>query len=208
MTMRNVFLLFMYILLAGCAVGNQYNYSSVTTSLPVSSDEQKQLLIAVEDLRPYVLNGDKDSNFVGLQRGGFGNPFDVTTTSGKPLTEAMSASIINSLEMSGYKVTSYNGELDLNQFQIVAQNSKSERIIWIKVREWKTDIYMNIRLLYDLHLSVYDRQGNLLATNHLKGDETIGGAKMTPSQNSLFITQEFGKKIGYLFNGDAVREAL
>ena len=43
------------------------------------------------------------------------------------------------------------------------------------------EIDMNIRLLYDLHLSVYDSQGNLLVTNYLKGDEVIGGAKMTPS---------------------------
>ena len=110
--------------------------------------------------------------------------------------------------MAGYKVISYDGELNMNQFQLVADNKKADRIIWIKVREWKTDIYMNIRLLYDLHLSVYDMHGNLLATNQLKGDEAIGGAKMTPSQNAQFITQEFGKKVGYLFNGVAVREAL
>ena len=65
------------LLIAGCAAGNQYDYSGSDLALPITGSGD--IGVAVLDVRPYVLNGDKKPDFVGLQRGGFGNPFDVSS---------------------------------------------------------------------------------------------------------------------------------
>jgi hypothetical protein len=42
------------------------------------------LAVAVHDERSEVASGDKNPAFVGLLRGGYGNPMDVRTASGAP----------------------------------------------------------------------------------------------------------------------------
>ncbi|MCB1923190.1 MAG: hypothetical protein KDJ27_05485 [Gammaproteobacteria bacterium] len=194
--------------LAGCAAGNRYNYRDHAVSLPIRAEGQRILVLTVEDLRPYVLNGDKPANFVGLQRGGFGNPFDVTTASGQSLTQDMKASISNSLRNAGYTVIANPTEPDMSQLKQVAAQNDASRIVWLKVKDWKSDIFVSIGLSYDLHLAVYDAQGNLLAENTQQGDSTVGGGKLSASQNSEHMAQEFSKRIGYLFNSPSIRDAL
>jgi hypothetical protein len=55
---------------------------------------------------------------------------------------------------------------------------------------------------------VYDADGNLLAENIMRGNEAAGGGKISASQNSEYMADEFGKRIGYLFNKPEIREAL
>ena len=64
--------------------------------------DNKLLILAVQDFRPYVLNGDEEPGFVGLQRGGYGNPFDVTTLTGRPMTEDMAEAMVKGLSDVGY----------------------------------------------------------------------------------------------------------
>lgn len=64
-------------------MGNKHQYIGSDPELLVTTTYATA--VAVQDRRPYVLDGDKDADFVGIQRGGFGNPFDVITTSGRPL---------------------------------------------------------------------------------------------------------------------------
>ena len=96
--MRNILILFFCVFLISCAAGNKYNYRAELTSLPLTTTAEKTLLLSLAERRPYVLSGDKTPNFVGLQRGGFGNPFDVTTASGKSLMDDMAVSLAASLE--------------------------------------------------------------------------------------------------------------
>ena len=63
------------ILSGGCAVGVQHSYSATDTKFDIIADSK--VAVAVHDRRPYVVSGDKAGNFVGLQRAGFGNPYDV-----------------------------------------------------------------------------------------------------------------------------------
>ena len=206
--MRRILLIFIYIFLTGCAVGNHYNYQTSVSSLPVKASVNKLLILTVEDLRPYVLNGDKKSNFVGLQRAGFGNPFDVTTASGNSLIQDMAQSIASSLENSGFHVVVSEDKPKLEQLSQLANINKADRIIWLKVIDWKSDIYMSIGLNFNLHLAVYNSAGNLLAENTLIGNENVGGGKLGASKNSEHMSQEFAKRIGYLFNKESIRNAL
>lgn len=202
------YILILCVFMVGCASGNRYNYRSQTVILPLKTSVQNALVLAVEDLRPYVLNGKKKADFVGVQRGGYGNPFDVTTASGESLTDDMATSIGNGLESAGYRVIAAVGKPELAQFVHTAQKNNASRIVWLKVRDWKSDIFMSVRLKFDLSLVVYDAIGNLLAENTMKGDEPVGGGKLGASKNSQHMGEEFSKRIGYLFNKKSIRDAL
>jgi hypothetical protein len=110
--------------------------------------------------------------FVGLQRGGFGNPFDVTTASGKPLAEDVALSLERSLEARGYVIEVIS---DLSQ-------ATARRVIVLRMVEWKTDIYAQITLHFDLVIQVRNEAGEVVAEKEVKGEEPIGGGKIIPAR--------------------------
>lgn len=205
--MKKILLILLVLFITGCAVGNQYNYRSSSIVLPVKSVNLRTLILSVEDLRPYVLNGDKEPSFVGLQRGGYGNPFDVTTSTGNPMTEDMSAAIEQGLMDVGYRVVNVQGKPENVYLRNTAVKEGATRIVTLKVYDWKSDIYMGITLHCDLRLIVFDANGELLAESTMKFVEEVGGA-ITPAKNSQAMADEFAKRIGYLFNKNEVRSAL
>ncbi len=196
------------LLLAGCAVGNKYDYRSSEISLPLKAVTYKDVVLSVEDARPYVLSGGKASSFVGLQRGGFGNPFDVTTASGRPLTEDLAVAITRALNAAGYQVFTVDGNGDTGLLVSSAAKNGAARIIALSVKEWKSDIFMSITLHSDIELKIYNGKGEMLAQSVLKFDDEIGGAQIGAARNSEIVASEFSKRIGYLFNRTEIRDAL
>ena len=95
--------------------------------IPVKPSEQRTLILSVEDWRPYVLSHDKEPNFIGLQRGGYGEPWDVTTGSGKPMTEDMSAAIEKGLKDVGYNVVAVLGNKQ-DEYLVKTANKKGASI--------------------------------------------------------------------------------
>lgn len=206
--MKKILLMLLVLFLTGCAVGNKYNYRSSSMALPIKPIDHRTLILSVDDLRPYVLNGKKEPNFVGLQRGGFGNPFDVTTSTGKPMTEDMSDAIAQGLMDVGYRVVSVQGKPKNVYLVNTAAKEAATRIVVLKVYDWKSDIYSGITLNCDLRLSVFDANGELLAESTMNFVKEISGAHLGAAMNSQVMADEFAKRIGYLFNKNEVRSAL
>ena len=207
--MKKILLILLVLFLIGCgAVGNKYNYQSSSMALPIQPADHKTLILSVEDLRPYVLNGKKKPSFVGVQRGGFGNPFDVTTSSGKPMTEDMSAAIVMGLMDVGYRVVNVREKPEIVNLVNSAVKEDATRIVVLKVYDWKSDIYMGLTLHCDLRLSVFDVNGELLAENTINFVDEISGTHFGAAKNSQVVADEFAKQIGYLFNKKEVRSAL
>ncbi len=206
--MKKIILLLVLVLMAGCAIGNKYDYRASSINLPVKSETHSKLVLSVEDSRSYVQQGDKKANFVGLQRGGFGNPFNVTTKSGNPLSEDMAVAITTALENAGYQVICMNGLYDKTLLMSAANENGASRIVILTVNEWKSDIYMNMTLHCDVALRVCDVDGNVLAENSAKFVDNIGGAHISQSKNSEIVADEFAKRVGYLFNKKEIRDAL
>lgn len=194
-------------LMSGCAGWQTYNYEASLIDIPGKPPKQRTLILSVEDLRPFVLSGDKEPNFVGLQRGGFGEPWDVTTASGKPMTEDMSAAIAKGLKDDGYIVVNIQGK---HEYLVKSANKNgASRIVVLKVFDWKSDVYMGITLHCNLHLSVFDVEGKLLAESNVKSMDKISrGSWATRSSNSHAVAEEFAKRVRYLFNKDEVQRAL
>ncbi len=182
-------LLTLTVLLGGCAVGNVYDYRTAEVVLPLRGTQT--VSVSVTDKRPYVLNGKKQSNFVGLRRGGYGNPFNVTTASGAPLAEELAEAIRSGLVNSGYAMVS----------------DSATRSVELVMREWKSDVFTNLKIIYDLDLLVRDEAGNEIARNTISGEEAAGGGAMMDQHNES-VRRVFDAKMSLLFSDPSVRAAL
>lgn len=206
--LKDVFLLLAAaILSSACAMGNKYSYNAPNMVLPVRGDASVGL--AVIDERPYVLDGDKSPDFVGLQRGGFGNPFDVKTESGKPLSDEMQTALADTLENNGYKVTLLQpASGDAAAIDDAVIKNGLDRNLIILLKEWKTDAMMRFALSYDVILRILDQQTNLLAENEIKGDKEVVGGAGFESANSNAASRAFENKMNQLFSAAEIIRAM
>ena len=124
--------------LGGCAVGNSYNYRESDIAIPVSGNAV--IGLSVIDKRPYIVDGDKPPSFIGLQRGGFGNPFNVTTESGRPLAEEVSSAVANGLRKRGYEVTEITpASHEDSDVRAAIQAGALNRNIVLLMLEWNSE---------------------------------------------------------------------
>jgi hypothetical protein len=142
------------------AIGTKYDYSASIKSVPVSGTGT--IAVEVVDERPYVVSHEKNPNFVGLARGGFGNTFNVGTVSGQPMADEMRTAIAAALQRQG--------------FTVVAKGEPAPRKLELKILEWKTDVMARMKVLYDLTVTITDEQGQALAQSSTKGEEVLGGS--------------------------------
>lgn len=192
--------------LSGCAVGNQYDYR--LANLPMSVKATTNLGVAVDESRPYVVSGDKAGNFVGLQRGGFGNPFDVSTESGQTLAADMRESLARSLSARGFSVVPLDlGHSDASGIAQAAEKHGLVRVAILDVKEWKSDAMMQLTMHHDLVLSIYDAKGALLAESRSARTGSIGSARFQ-SDNAAAVRGEFERVVGAMFEDAAVKKAL
>ena len=176
--------------LSACAVGNRYDYRGAIGGLPVSGTGN--IAVEVIDARPYVVNGDKEPDFVGVQRGGYGNPFDVRTASGEPLASEMRAAIASAMQHQG--------------FTVVSPGDAAPRKLELRILDWETDVMMRLSVAYDLTLSVFDGQGALLASSTTKDEELLSAG--FESANSATAAKTFEQCFSTLMHDEAVKAAL
>jgi len=193
----------------GCAVGNKHNYTADPPMLAVQG--ARSVAVAAQDARPYVITKEKSPDFVGLQRGGFGNPFDVTTESGRPLAEDFAATIARSLQSRGFKSTAVNvaPSTAAPDARSLAAQASAERVALVSIHEWKSDTYQNTALLYELVLRVFDANGNELANNRVTGRDNLGGSAWNPPDHAKgAVPAAYRKKLAELFGTEAIQSSL
>jgi hypothetical protein len=195
------------VVLTGCAVGNRYAYQSVVASPQISGTSA--VSVATHDQREYVRAGSKDPHFVGLQRGGFGNPFDVRTADDKPLADAMTTALVNTLAKKGFRaqpvVVSHSlAAADARQ---QAVRVGADRALVLTLQEWKSDTALRVGLTYDMTLTVLDRTGAVLAEKRLQGHDNLGAASL-PSQVGDIVAAAFKTKLEQLLDDPGVASAL
>jgi hypothetical protein len=194
---------------SGCAAGNTHRYDSVLASL--SYQGTRRVAVGTEDQRPYVLNAEKGPQFVGLSRGGYGNPFNVTTTSGKPLADDLTLSLERSLDARGFDAVALTIGLREDDAAVVAKAKETgaTRVVVLSLREWKSDTMVNTALIYEAALRVLDASGELLAESKIAGRDDLGGSAMNPpkhAQKAVPIAAQ--AKLEALLADPAVAEAL
>lgn len=197
------------VLLAGCAAGNRYAYDHIAADTNLRGSGT--VAVGTHDQRPYVLDGDKEPQFVGLQRGGYGNTFDVRTGGGKPLADDMTSSIVRTLGQSGFNTSpvliSHTASAQDARSQLLAAGAR--RSVLLTVQDWKSDVMMRIGLDYDLTLVVFGKDGDVLAETRVRGKkEVLGAAPLLPSDASPIVASAFKSKLEHLFADPAISRAL
>lgn len=194
------------LILGGCAFGRTYSYADVPMGLQgVSSGGS--VAVSVQDERPYVLSGAKSARFVGLMRGGFGNPFDVNTTSGGPLANEIRDAIVRAMKARGIDARSVAAEPSDSVVQVKhrLEAMKPHRSVLVALREWKSDTMMATDLHYDVSLTVFDESGTELARSSIKGIDNLGNLGLSPNEG---ISRASARKLDALFDNDKVLAAL
>lgn len=195
--------------LSGCAVGNKHVYHDVEARLSGKTD--KLVSLATLDQREYVLSGQSRPELVGMQRGGFGNPFDVLTESGRALSTEFTAAIKSGLERNGIKVASLETKPSAASTAVMAQlvGSGGDRLLLMLVKEWIGDSQVNTTLRHDLLLAVYDKSGKQLATKFYIGDRSLGGSHLNPPAHAKEVMPKaFREAIETLMNSPEILAAL
>ena len=166
--------------IGGCAFGNKIDYVSQTPEIQIHT--KKEIAVGVQDLRPYVISGEKSKEFVGLQRAAMGNPFGVHTMSGHALADDIANVIISALKKNNITARSIvlPSTQDKEQTLDALLKLDADKYLLVRYSEWKSDTYVNVALTYDISAQVYDKTGNLLAENRVNGEDDLGGSFMNP----------------------------
>jgi len=191
------------------AAGNKIEY--LDQGIKPNYTGQGTVIVATQDLRPYILDGKAPPEFVGLLRGGFGNPFDVKTKSGHPLGNDISASIAAALTASGFSATTDSVAKEETPAQAVERLAKNapSRIVIMQLRDWKSDTYAHTKLHYDVTISIYGSDGVLIDSITDTADQDLKvrvGFSLKPVLAEIAST--YHEKLSGWLNADKVRIAL
>ena len=204
-----VFVALCFLILSGCAAGNRHVYNDSLVS--VHSVGDKYIAVAVHDERPYVSSGKKRQSFAGLQRGGFGNPFDIITESGEPLVHDMAESITASLAAAGFRATAVFSEPteDVRRLEERLIEKRADRILLLRVLEWKADTATNTALIYDINTYVLNGDGTILGEKRINGRDNLGGNAWNPPKHAkAAVNDAFKSKMGSIINSQEIMPAL
>jgi hypothetical protein len=195
---------------SGCAIGVKHSYTDVATHVELGA-KGGNLAVAVHDQRGYVVSGAKAENFVGLQRGGFGNPFDVMTESGAPLAQDLQAAIVRSLR--GNDITIVEVRATPAQPTATVKNALlrtgAPKSLLVTLAAWNTDTYLNTALVYDVNLVVFDATGKTLASRDYAGRDDLGGSAINPPSHArTAVPMAVRRKIKEMFDDPEIIKAL
>jgi len=193
----------------GCAIGQTIKYHGIT--LDIKSSGTNSIAVAALDNRPYVMSGEKDMSYIGTFRGGYGNPFDVSTESENALAADMTVVLCESLNNHGYQAAPLppvKGEKKEQATERLIQ-SNSDRLLLLTINEWYSNTYQNTGLFYDVHLAVIDKSGKVLAESTVKGEDDLGGSFWNPPAHAKEkVPEVYKQKLESLINDDSVSSAL
>ncbi len=204
--------------LAGCgdgigAIGNKQDFA--TKQAPLAYKSQGLVLVLAYDERPYILNGDHDPDFVGLQLNNYGIPFSVKTKSGRPFADEMTDAFARSLATGGMGARSIHLPEDADPPPTLAQaratllKEHARRALLVRITEWVSSTYKYTTLEYNLTATVYDADGRALASKQLKGKDELGGQILGAARKARQVSADaLPLKIDLLLNAAEIRAAF
>jgi hypothetical protein len=194
----------------GCAVGQKISYQDATPALVARAS--MSLAVVVQDQRPEITNVKKGPQFVGLMRGGYGNPFDVETMSGRPLADDVAAVVSRSLAPRGFRVKSYPMAWTNPPAQMLATLAPdgASLVLLIQLLHWKSDTYMTTTLGADVVARVLEMStGRELGTSRVAGARDLGSSFFDPPGHAQKVLPiALRETLEQLLNAPAIVDAL
>ena len=202
--MKIAFLTAIALELGGCAVGVTHSLDQVSPNINAKNGSTVEL--AVQDKRDFVVRGEKPASFIGLSRGGFGNPFDVNTTSGKSLASDISKVVETALTNKGVKVINVEvapSAAEDKTIELLA--SSGNKSIFLKINSWKSDTFSQTTLNYNLELLILDKTGKVLGSNAVSGSEILSGPSWSARDK---VPPVLSSKLEMLFSDPKISSKL
>lgn len=192
--------------LSGCAFGQKHDYREVPLALSASG--AGTLAIAVHDQRPDVVSGEEKPSYAGLQRGGYGNAFDVMTKSGKPIADDWSGTISAALKSKGFDTAPVSTTPAQDRAGVLASLS-GRRALLITMNAWYADTYTDTTVHHDLVAEVLDGAGRSTAMSRSHGATELDGSFMNPTGAARTNVRDFFRlEIEKLLNDPGIVGAL
>lgn len=194
------------LVLTGCAFGQKIDYTQAHHALPPTASS-KRLAVTVLDKRLYVVSGAKAENFVGLSRGGWGEPFEVKTLSNQPLAAEMTQALAQSFTSSAAPVQAVTARVSAGREGAISALAASgaERLVLLTLNQWRTDSLANTKLDFEMTFEVFDSQAQLLASNQISGQEV---SSSDIRKGRADAQNWFSYKVGQLLSKPAVAHAI
>ena len=179
--LRFFFILLIGSLMSGCAMGVKYKIADVQAQF--NANGKYLVVVASLDKRPFIIDKTSPATYVGMVRGGYGNPFNATTFSGLPFSDDVSQSICNALNRKGFKATLVNVKFDLAENEVIDRllSKNGDRALLVIIKEWESDSFYNLNVGYNFILKVIAKDGTILATAEAKDAVTVDGSVWTGS---------------------------
>ena len=146
------------VLLGGCVVGQ--SVSPTYDVGPAGAATGAPVTLTVHDERPYVKSGEKPAYFIGQYRGGFGNPWNVSTEGDQPIAVLLQRDLAKELQSLGHPV--------------VAQ-SAGVRVLDVAIVEYQFDGYQNAKFWYLFNVRVIGPDGKVIAESVVQDNQVIQG---------------------------------
>lgn len=197
-----------FCMLTGCAISRKVDYEGVHANIP---DFRQHIAIASWDQREQVLSAARKTDFVGYMRSGAGIAYPMGTESGKPLMDVMSTDIAESLKAKGNSTMVVITQPTEKQSQILEKlaKTKNARLILINCKEFFTDGYGAVSLMYNLELNIYSGEGSLIKEKTFSGKRAIGGSvAWGPGKYKLYMPEALKKLIEEAFNDSEIIASL
>ncbi|MEE9912006.1 MAG: ankyrin repeat domain-containing protein [Deltaproteobacteria bacterium] len=152
----------------------------------------KKISIVVHDQRKYILDKEKQPEYVGYTRHTAVAPKDLITRDRKPFCETLATLIAAGYRKANFEIVSSNFIMDKNAKEGIGQN-KSDRTIIFRVNELITETqywsgYVDFK--YDILTTVVNEQGKELYSQTFTGQEIIGADKSSPVMRTLVVVPE------------------
>jgi len=199
------------VLLNACAVGNKYSLSDIKADFKGAPSNVKTVALSASDQREVVKSGECAPTYVGMQRGGFGNPFRVNTESGLPLADDLTNAVSESLSKKGFKAMPVYTKVadDSSRVLELLKGQNGDRSLLFVISKWESDTYMNIGLDYEIELTVYDKQMAKLASSSVRENRSITGSAWNPPEAARReVPLAFKRALENLLNAPNILKAL
>jgi hypothetical protein len=192
----------------GCAVGRQHEYR---VQLPVFLEGRGRVAVAVHDQRPDVVDGSEDLDYVGMQRAGFGNPWDVTTESGNALAEDWARTVVDALHRGGFAGEVVSTSPAQAHLEVVSRlrATRADALVLFTVHAWHSDTFGDTTVHRDVVLEVIEPSGRLLAVVRSGGDRELYYLGLDEAGNAeREVPRTFQKTLEWMFANVRVQHAL
>ena len=190
--------------LTGCAIGNKYDIREARAVAPAG---YSTVAVGGVDEREYLKRGEIEPEYVGITRGGYGNPFRVKTATKQPFAEEAAGVVASSL---GKRVRGPVRSYGSTEAALHALRSGgAQRLVLLRDKAWESDTLINTSVDADLVLEVYNAGGKLLASSSDKAYRDLGGNIASPPMHARkVVLAELSRSLTRLMEQPSVANAL